>query len=415
MRTYAMRWIVGLSLAMIGAACGPDPAPQDNNGDNNVGGNACERVEVEGVDYCVYRKQNIIIETGYDCPVDLVQRHQIGDDMIVCSGSMDPPAEPVVERIEELVPYMNNSTNNVTPGNNTTPLNNTSTGGRTCMDVESEHDALISGADTSCTTDADCKMISGGVCPLRQCGVPVNANVDAADIISLGEEFEQLSCNTGVDCAACPDEEAVCENNTCVAQFVSEERSCEDIEQDFEDAVLALDTTCTEDADCVSFTGSCQFGSDQFNVCELAANVNADRSALDDFTQEHDSTCGGPVACQQCAAPADAVCENNTCVVPAETPTSICEDVKQDFDDAVGALDTTCSVDADCKLVSGGICNLAQCQPSVNVNADALGLEPLEMQFLDNNCDNMGPVCNACPALEAFCDNNVCGTREVNP
>ena len=49
MRTYAMRWIVGLSLAMIGAACGPDPAPQDNNGDNNVGGNACERVEALGI------------------------------------------------------------------------------------------------------------------------------------------------------------------------------------------------------------------------------------------------------------------------------------------------------------------------------------------------------------------------------
>lgn len=411
MRTYAMRWIVGLSLAMVGAACGPDPTPQDNNGDNNGSSNACQRVEVEGEDYCVYRKQNIIIETGYDCPVDLVQRHQISDDMIVCSGSMDPPTDPVVERIEELVPFMNNSTNNPTTENNTS-ING---GTRTCNDIESEHDALVNGADTSCMTDADCKMISGGHCGLRQCGLPVNVNVSDTEFVSLGNEYSQLSCDAGIDCAACLQEEAVCENNTCVAQPFSEGRTCEDIEQNFEDAVLALDTSCSEDADCVSFAGSCQFGSDQFNICELAANVNADRSELDAFTQEHDDMCGGAVACQQCAAPAAAVCENNTCVVPAETPVSICESTQQAFDDEVDGLDKSCSVDADCKLVSGGICNLAQCQISVNVNADASGLEPLETQFLDNNCDNMGPICNACPALEAFCDNNVCGTREPNP
>lgn len=318
MRTYVMRWMIGVTVALTGVACGPATQDNNNNGPGDDGA-TCERVEVDGTEYCVYRQsQKIIIETGYDCPVDLIQRHQVNDNMVVCSGSMDPPAEPVVERLEELVMVMNNSTNNVTTPNHTSPLNtspNTST--RTCMDVESEHDALVANVDTSCNVDADCKEIPGGICALRQCGVPANVNVDESQYVTLGEEYDQLGCGQAVDCAACPPQQVVCENNSCVFGPLEEERTCEDIEQDFAGAVQALDTSCM--------------------------------------------------------------------------------------------------AGADCKLVSGGICGLAQCQLPANVNADETALQGFEMEYTGDGCDTAGPVCAACEALEAYCDNNVCATRSANP
>ena len=273
--------------------------------DNESEQATCTTVSVQSQEYCVYRGQNILVETGYDCPSGMMQRHEIDQTMIVCSNSQTPPVQDVIEELETLVPY---GTLDPDPNNTTQPT--------ACEMAKSSLESTLASVDTSCQTDADCTN-TGNYCSyaLSACGYAVSS-AQAQGIDQAIRQYEASQCNDTV-CNPCPTEsegaQAVCINNTCEIPLDPVDQ-CEAIEQSYQQAVASVTNTCQTDADCNLVISAC--GIDTGNDCYIVGD--SDLSGVGTLAQEYlDNDCnvdenGIPAVC---GCPAGTVsCVNNVCV-----------------------------------------------------------------------------------------------------
>ncbi len=248
----------------------------------------CEAVELEGVNYCVW-EQKIIVETGYECPAETQYFHNI-DDVAVCSESETPPTQKEVKDLLEKLKK----------------------GPDMCLSLISDYTEKIKTLDTSCTIDTDCKAIEGH-CGLGECYYPVNKSADGAALSTLATSYESQDCGEGALCGCRPANLAIlkCDQGTCVEDLT--DQSCLDIAKTYQDAIAALDNSCTMDTDCKGVAGYCGLAS-----CVYAVNSNADTTTMDSaLTDYQTQNCEGdtPPLCG-CQDPGSLQyeCKANICV-----------------------------------------------------------------------------------------------------
>lgn len=382
----------GAMLCFGLTACGP--ASQTNNDASNTSAapGECEVVKVDGTDedsgeYCVWRGQNIIIETGYSCPQLFSYRHDYGQDLIVCSRFSRRPPTPIFRRIEDLL-------------NATMPPNNTTTGGRTCGEVQAELATTAAAFGTSCMADADCVKIEQPPCG---CGTPISSGQDQTTYDGLLAESEQLGCGQGVDCSECPQSTLVCQDNTCVLDF-NAGRTCEDITADIQTEDAQLATSCNADTDCkMVFGPGCG--------CGQAVRADEDLTSREGLVSEYDAEdCDGGVICNRCLEDT-AVCQNNTCVAIDPNDDPSCLGDGQAYTDALDALDDSCTVDTDCQMVPQ-VCGLNGCDTAVNASEDLGALDTLAAKY--TNEQTCAPPCAQCEAHVPRCENSTCVGRPAD-
>ena len=395
-----LKWLAGITagvaLSMSLGAC----SGKENN--NNTAADPCEEVSVDGEDYCVWRGQNIIIETGYICPQTFSFRHEFpkgqdfSQDLIVCSGSMTPPTIPIIERIHVQLGQA--------------PVENNTTQGRSCANVEADYSAAFEALPTSCMVDADCEYINPGLeCG---CGAAVSASADKQPFTDLYEEYRGLDCHLDDPiCGFCMQGEPRCDQGVCVATQQNGGRTCDDLKADFAAAYDALPRTCQTTADCAyGGTNSCGIAKNISGGCQIALSSDADRSVLDPLVMEYDALgCGAmDPPCSECAALPVVCNDQGMCETTPETPDPVtCESLTQDYRDTVDAVDRTCQADSDCEVVVGD-CHMSaaedRCTLAVNASADISGLMVLTDEYDALDCRATQGQCMACEPAEAKCN-----------
>lgn len=179
------------------------------------------RVLVDDHKYCVMGQE--IIEKGFICPSDLNFRHDLPSGAVACSdqGMLPPEHIDELERFIEPDPWVNNSTNNISPNNNTQPG---------CTGPNPSEQECTSDAD--CGEGESCVVEPGGCVPstcscdeasgtwecTADCGQKFVCEEGTAPVCNEPDPSEQ-ECDTDADCgegeACLPSGDDVCVPSSC--------------------------------------------------------------------------------------------------------------------------------------------------------------------------------------------------------
>lgn len=305
--------LAAITILLVGlSACGPAEEQPDNNETT-----PCKEVSVDNEDYCVWRGQNIIIETGYLCPQTFSFKHvfinnpQLATNIIVCSKVMTAPTIPIIGKINAA--YSQEYPNNTT--------------GRTCDDIRADYGVTYDTLPTTCTTNADCKFAGINTCGIASkvsngCDIAIANNADTSALQALNSEYDALGCNANDPvCDACVLQETRCNDQGMCEIATQPARTCDDVRADYAAAYANFPKTCQQASDC-TFAGvnSCGLANKLVNGCDIAISTSADTTVLNTLNTEYQNLgCGAnDPQCDQC------IQLNVTC-----NPQGMCEVVPQ--------------------------------------------------------------------------------------
>lgn len=308
---------VGAALGLLMATSIGCGTGQNNADTESI---SCNKVSVEGEDYCVV-KQEIIIETGYTCPATFRYRYEVSA-MTVCSNRATPPTRPIIFELWRLA-YGEEPPPETDMGMVDMPVSDM--GGdvdlgqpRSCEEVQSDYASVFDNLPQACQQDADCEAL-GWQCSISMqisgdvCTASVTVGADVSGLTTLNDEYMQLSCPIS-ECAACPSATYTCDQGMCVGH-IEQARTCEDIEAEYATDYAALPQTCQAAADCQSAgVSGCGVTNEVVGRCGFAVSTTSDFSPLSTLNQEYQALgCNLGPDCAECPVePVD--CVNGMCV-----------------------------------------------------------------------------------------------------
>lgn len=407
---------LGLLMA-TGIGCGPE----QNNATTEQ--TSCNKVSVEGEDYCVV-KQEIIIETGYTCPATFMYRYEVSA-LTVCSNRATPPTRPIIFELWRLA-YGQEPPPETDMGMVDMPGSDMGGGDMgeeadfglflSCEAItESYQLAVDNDLDRSCQQDTDCAVIQGD-CHMSEagerCTLAAKVGADTSALKGWVDYYDERSCRANqANCQACEAATAICNQGMCEAQPVAA-RTCEDIKTDYAVIHDSLPTACQQDADCeYTRATACGVTGSVSEACKAvtAGSDLSSRAALGNEYQALGCGVNDPV-CNICEEE-PVKCDQGVCIVVPDVARS-CEDIEADYAAQYAALPQTCQAAADCQSAGVNACGVSSevvggCGIAVSTSADfsALGVLGQEHQML--GCDQ-GPECAACPSMPVDCVNGMC-------
>ncbi len=415
MNKQMMKWMMSGGLVALVGLTG---CPSGNNASQEAP--ACEEVEVDGENYCVW-KQSIIIETGYTCPASLRYSHVISGDepLVVCSKYNTVPTEPVIWDIRWQL--YNQAPPQTDMGSD---MGADMEEEASCDDYRADYATAYASLPTGCQVDADCQFAGVNACGLANqvaggCQIAVSSGADFSGLQAISSDYNDAGC--GVQdpaCAPCAELPVVCDAGACVVQEEGD-RTCDDIVTDYAQEHTQLDRSCTDVSDCKRLMPDVCGLTSPDHTCDTAVNVNEDASSLDALVKEHNmELCAANIDCVeiQCA-PKELACDAGVCVLE-DAPARTCDDVRADYAAAYDAFPRGCQEDADCSFAGVNACGLANgvvggCDIAIGANVDRSELQTLSQEYDSLGCNAGDPACAACQSVAVMCDQGMCVTTSM--